>query len=154
MKYVVGLLIGLCSTFSYAQDDMKVILVGDGFTSNNHPAATIYNCTEDQQNCIQYTFNSKSLSALLNGEKLSNKMRDNPDLNVEANMNGKHFVISNKQKSIFVVQVSKNDKEAKKLMLNYNLLLSSTKGDEQLALKGEHLTVEGDFYDKLVGIVE
>jgi hypothetical protein len=62
--------------------------------------------------------------------------------------------ISSKHKTIFVVQVSENNKEAKKLTLNYNLLLTSTKGDEQLALKGEHLTVEGDFYDKLVGIVE
>lgn len=154
MKYVIGLLIGLCSAFSYAQDDLKVALVGNGFTSNNLPAATIYNCTEDQQNCIQYTFNSRSLSALLNGEKLSNKMRDNLDLDVDANMNGKYFVISSKHKTIFVVQVSENNKEAKKLTLNYNLLLTSTKGDEQLALKGEQLTVEGDFYDKLVGIVE
>jgi hypothetical protein len=154
MKYVIGLLFVAFSALSYAREDMKVILVGDGFTSNNYPAATVYNCTEDQQNCIEYTFNAKSLSALLNGEKLSNKMRDNLDLVAEANIDGKSFVISSKNKSIFVVQVSENDKESKKLTLNYNLLLTSTKGDEQLALKSEHLTVEGDFYDKLVGIVE
>lgn len=154
IKYVIGLLIGLCSAISYAQDDMKVILIGDGFTINNLPAATIYNCTEDQQNCIQYTFNSSSLSALLNGEKLSNTMRDNPDLNVEANINGKYFIISNKKKSKFSIEISENSKDEKTLVLNYDLLLTSNKNSERLALKGKHLTIEGDFYNKLVGIVK
>ncbi len=152
MKYVLSLIFVLCATLSYAQSDMKVILVGDGFTSNNHPAATIYNCTSDEQSCIQYTFNSKSLSALLNGQKLSNRMRDNLDLDVDANVNGQHFVISNKHKSRFVVQVTENDEDAKRLTLSYNLLLVSTKGNDQLALDGKLLTVEDDFYDTLVGI--
>lgn len=155
MKYVIGLLAGFCSAFGYAQEDMKVLLVGDGFTSNNLPAATIYNCTEDKQNCINYTFNSKSLSALLSGDKLSNTMRDNPDLNVEANMNGKYFVISNKHKTHFDVEVIKNDKEAKMLTLSYSLVLVSSKGyDKQFAIDGKILTVEGGFYDTLVGLTK
>ncbi|EOG7713463.1 hypothetical protein ACEV90_13310 [Vibrio parahaemolyticus] len=153
MKYVIGLVLGLCAAFSYAQDDMKVILVGDGFTKNNQPAATIYNCTSDEQSCIQYTFNTKSLSALLNGNQLTNNMRDNLDLEATANMDGQYFVISNKHKTRFDVEVIENDKEAKKLTLSYNLVLVSSKDfDKQLALGGKTLTVEGDFYDTLIGI--
>ncbi|EGR3300058.1 hypothetical protein CGH87_05315 [Vibrio parahaemolyticus] len=153
MKYAIGLILGLCTAFSYAQDDMNVIFVGDGFTKNNHPAATIYNCTSDEQSCIQYTFNSKSLSALLNGQQLTNNMRNNLDLEATADMNGQHYVISNKHKTRLDVEVIENDKEAKQLTLSYNLVLVSSKGyDKQLALDGNTLTVEGDFYDTLVGI--
>ncbi len=153
MKYLIGLFFGLMSTVSFGQSGLEVILVGDGFTSNNYPAATVYNCMPNKTDCIQYTFNTKSLSTLLNGKQISNKMRNNPDLESDADFSGQHFVISNKSPSIFTVKVSQHDETAKKLTLHYNLMLVSIKGDKQIEMKDKYLTVEGEFYDTLVGIL-
>lgn len=152
MKFLIGVFLSCVTLFSYAQD-MNVVLVGDGFTKNNQPAATIYYCAPNETDCIQYTFNRSSLQKLLDGKKVSNKMRNNQNVEATADFSGQHFVITDKHTSVFSAKVSEHDEATKKLTFNYNLMLISTNGSQQLALKDRYLSVDGEYYQTLMSIL-
>ncbi len=152
MKYFIGVFLFCVSMFSYAQD-LNVVLVGDGFTKNNQPAATIYYCTPNETDCIQYTFNKSSLQKLLDGSTVSNKMRNNQNIEATADFSGQHFVISNKQSSVFSINISEHDKANKTLTFNYDLVLTSSNGAQQLALEDRYLSLDGDHYQTLLNIL-
>ena len=152
MKLLIGVFLSCVSWFSYAQD-MNIVLVGDGFTKNNQPAATIYYCAPNETDCIQYTFNKLSLQRLLDGKQVSNKMRNNQDIEATADFSGQQFVISNKHSSLFSAKISEHDEAIKKLTFRYNLMLTSTDGTQQLVLDNRYLSVDGEHYKTLLNIL-
>ncbi|MDF4934306.1 hypothetical protein P3550_09825 [Vibrio parahaemolyticus] len=145
------LLATLISSFAYA-NDVKITHVSNGFTLNNMPASTIYLCSGNEQDCVQFTFNSASLSSLLESEVVTNKRSNNPDLSVSANWGGEHYVISDNHSTIWSGKLESHNESTKSIAIKYNMAIKSTTTDKYITLKNVFLHVVADDYDTLLSI--
>ncbi|WP_295894043.1 hypothetical protein [uncultured Vibrio sp.] len=151
MKFFLLIISVVLTSFAHA-NDMNVIYVSDGFTMNGKPASTIYYCMPNETDCIEFSVNSTSLSQLIGGETVSNKMRNNVDIDATANMNGNEFVISSKHPSIFAVRVQNHSAQDRTIEFFYNLHIVSPKVGKQVSMKEKYFYVSGDQYDTLMGL--
>lgn len=137
------LLVGCGSDKTVVNEPLPLIMVSDGFTSGEKPAASIYFGKNDQDSFCYITLQK---SAIATQSELLSVERNNPAIDASCNWDNKNYVLSSKHPTKLSLAFGKVD--ASKIELNISLTVVDAQSLEHY-MSVENLTLKIDNPDDL-----
>ena len=126
--------------------DIKIIHASDGSTLNNKPATSVY-FGESQQNFCNATIPKHLITS---GYKFTSKKRNNRDIDIDCNWNGKSYTPSTKHKTFYSLKIKNIDKNKKTITIIVDLNLIDYRSNEFLRIENVQLNIKQNHFNLLV----